>query len=151
VGITTDPRGNNARTTTTTTVNGASPTVVVEDKNTQSALLITAMFGKYFGPLDLSVGLQENNGAVGIGYWFDASRRYGIHVDVYSQPQSRPITERVYARASIYSSLYVTGGLDQWNNYTGLVKGQIKTGKAYFFGAGFAFDDDDLKYLLAFR
>jgi phospholipid/cholesterol/gamma-HCH transport system substrate-binding protein len=151
VGITTDPRGNNARTTTTTTVNGGSPTVIVEDKNTQSALLITAMFGKYFGPLDLSVGLQENNGAVGIGYWFDASRRYGIHVDVYSRPQSKPPTERVYARAAIYSSLYVTGGIDQWDNYTGLVKGQIKSGKAYFFGAGFAFDDDDLKYLLAFR
>ncbi|MGZ3654074.1 MAG: MlaD family protein [Bdellovibrionota bacterium] len=149
IGITNDPRGRNEHTTTTTTVNGANQTVVVEDKNSEKGLLITAMFGKYFGPLDLSVGLLEDNGAVGAGYWFDASRRYGVHVDVYSLGTGKPITERVYAKVTLYSSLYVTGGLDQWGKITNNTTGKVD--RAWFFGAGLNFDDDDLKYLLAFK
>src|SRR5262249_25448626 len=126
-------------------------TVVYEDKNTQKGLAVTAMFGKLFGPLDLSVGLEDDLGAVGIGYWFDPARRYGIHVDVYSLGTGKPITERVYAKATLYSSLYVTGGLDQWNKYNGVVNGKVKTDNAWFVGVGLFFDDDDLKYLLAFK
>jgi phospholipid/cholesterol/gamma-HCH transport system substrate-binding protein len=151
IGISNDPRGRNARTTTTTTTNGGTPTVVVEDKNTEKGLAITAMFGKYFGPLDLSVGLLEDNGAIGAGYWFDPARRYGIHVDVYSLGTGKPITERVWAKATLYSSFYVQAGIDQWGKYTGLVGGKTKTDWTYFAGAGFYFDDDDLKYLLAFK
>lgn len=151
IGINTDPRGRIVRTTTTTSVNGGAQTVVIEDKNTEKGLLITAMFGKFFGPLDLSVGLLEDQGAVGIGYWFDAARRYGVHLDIYSLGNGKPITERIYAKATIYSSLYVTGGLDQWNKVTNVIDGKTKTDYAYFFGAGFYFDDDDLKYLLAFK
>lgn len=150
LGVSNDPRGHNVRTTTTTTVNG-SATTIIEDKNTEKGLSITALFGKYFGPLDLSVGLVEDNGAIGVGYWFDPARRFGVHVDVYSQGTGKPIETRAYAKATLYSSLYVTGGVDAMHNYTGVVNGAVKTSVPWFVGAGFYFDDDDLKYLLAFK
>jgi phospholipid/cholesterol/gamma-HCH transport system substrate-binding protein len=149
LGVTSDPRGRNSRTTTTTTIPGQQPITVTEDKQDYKALEVTAMFGKYFGPLDLSVGVLEDSGAIGIGYWFDAAHRYGIHADVYTlQTFKGNITERFYARAALYSSLYVTGGIDQLQIYTNADGG---TGRAWYFGAGFFFDDDDLKYLLAFK
>ncbi|HEY8280382.1 MAG TPA: MlaD family protein [Bdellovibrionota bacterium] len=148
IGISTDPRGRDRKTTTTTTVNGGSPTVVVENKNEESGLKITAMFGKYFGPLDLSVGLIEDYGAVGIGFWLDPARRYGVKAEVYSQGQGKPMTARVYGRATLFASFYVTAGIDQFPKYT---DSRGKAERAYFFGAGLFFDDDDLKYLLAFK
>lgn len=149
IGITLDPRGRDTKTTTTTCVNNcASPTVVVETKNEEKGLKITAMFGKYFGPLDLSVGLMEDKGAVGVGYWLDSARRFGVHADIYSMGTNKPITVRAYAKAHIYSALYVTGGIDQLPKYID-TKGAAKY--TYFGGVGLSFDDDDLKYLLAFK
>jgi phospholipid/cholesterol/gamma-HCH transport system substrate-binding protein len=150
IGITSDPRGRDTKTTTTTSVNGGSPTTVVENKNEEKGLRITAMFGKHFGPLDLSIGLMEDYGAVGAGVWFDSARRYGVHADVYAQGKGKPITARVWARANVFSSLYVIGGIDQLEKYTD-ESTPPRSRHAYFAGLGLYFDDDDLKYLLAFK
>jgi phospholipid/cholesterol/gamma-HCH transport system substrate-binding protein len=143
VGITTDPRGRDRRTTTTTQINNGTPSVEVKDVNEEKGLRITAMFGKYFGPFDLRVGILEDNGAVGAGYWLDEGRRYGVHIDVFSTGRRDPYTVRAYARAQVFSSVYLIAGIDSNRKY----KGDIPV----FFGAGLFFDDDDLKYLLAFR
>ncbi len=148
IGITSDPRGRDTKTTTSTSVNGGSTNVETKTVNEEKGLRITAMFGKYFGPLDLRVGLLEDYGAVGIGLWLDSARRYGIHADIYSLGNQKPVTARIAARATIYSSVYVTGGIDQLQKYTDS-KGRSQT--TYFFGGGLFFDDDDLKYLLAFK
>ncbi len=148
IGITNDPRGREMKTTTSISVNGAPENVEVKRVNEEKGLRITAMFGKHFGPLDLSVGLLEDNGAVGVGFWFDSARRFGVHADIYSRGNELPLTARVYARATIFSSLYVTGGIDQNQKFTD-AKGVSRY--AYFGGMGLYFDDDDLKYLLAFK
>jgi phospholipid/cholesterol/gamma-HCH transport system substrate-binding protein len=149
LGITNDPRGRDRKTTTTTSVNGGAPTTVVENKNEEKGLAITAMFGKHFGPLDLSVGLKEDYGTVGVNFWLDSAKRYGILSDIYSKGSDKgKVTARIYARATIYSALYVVGGLDQLQTYT---DSQNRARKPWFVGLGVYFDDDDLKYLLAFK
>lgn len=149
LGISNDPRGRDRKTTTSTSVNGGPQTVVVENKNEEKGLAITAMFGKHFGPLDLSIGLKEDYGNVGINFWFDAARRYGILSDIYSKGTEKGgVTARIYARATVYSALYVAGGIDQLQTYTDS-KGNSR--KPWFAGIGVYFDDDDLKYLLAFK
>ncbi len=142
LGIANDPRGRDKKTTTTTTINGGTPTVQVQSVNEEKGLRVTAMFGKYFGPLDLSVGLVEDAGAVGVGYWLDPSRKFGVHFDAFA-PNSQGLTMRAYGRAQIYSGIYLLGGVDQLARYKGRTPG--------FFGLGLFFDDDDLKYLLAFK
>jgi|GEM_PF-7104481 len=149
LGVSNDPRGRDRKTTTSTSVNGGAQTVVVENKNEEKGLAITAMFGKHFGPLDLSIGLKEDYGNVGVNFWFDSAKRYGILSDIYSKGTDKGgVTARIYARATVYSALYVVGGVDQLQTFTDS-KGRSR--KPWFVGMGVSFDDDDLKYLLAFR
>ncbi len=143
IGIANDTLGKTTKTTTTTSVNGASSTVVTQSLNEEKGLRVTALFGKYFGPLELKAGIILDDGAVGVGYWFDPDRRFGIQVEGYSPGKGQGFTARAYARAQIYSSVYVTGGIDSLTKYNGKSTG--------YFGAGVSFDDDDLKYLLVFK
>ncbi len=149
IGITSDPRGRDKKTVTTTVVNNGAPSTEVKTVNEEKGLRITALFGKYFGPLDLRVGLIEDNGAVGAGIWFDPTRRFGIHADVYSPGKDQPIMIRAYARAQIWSAVYLTGGIDSHRRY---YNSNTRTNSIpKFYGIGLFFDDDDLKYLLAFK
>jgi phospholipid/cholesterol/gamma-HCH transport system substrate-binding protein len=143
LGVASDPRGRDTVSRTTTVINGGTATVEDKTVNEEAGLKITALFGKYFGPLDLRVGVIENSGAVGAGVWFDEAHRFGVHMEGYSPSKKAPFTARVYARAQVWSGLYFVGGVDQMSRYNG----SIPT----FFGAGLFFDDDDLKYLLAFK
>jgi phospholipid/cholesterol/gamma-HCH transport system substrate-binding protein len=143
IGLASDPRGRNTVTRTTTNVNGGTTTVEDKTVNEEKGLKITAVFGKYFGPLDLKAGIIEDSGAVGIGFWFDEDRRHGIHVELYAPSRKEAFTTRVWAKSHIWSGLYVTGGIDAARKYNGTLP--------YFVGAGIFFDDDDLKYLLAFK
>jgi phospholipid/cholesterol/gamma-HCH transport system substrate-binding protein len=143
LGISSDPRGRDRKTTTTTSVNGSTPAVEIKSVNEEKGLRITALLGKYFGRLDLAVGLIEDGGGIVAGYWFDEERRFGIKSEVFSTGKGEPLTLRVSAKAHVYSGLYVTGGLDSVREYRGK--------STYFVGAGLFFNDDDLKYLLAFR
>ncbi len=143
LGIASDPRGKDTTTRTTTVINGGPATVEDKTVNEEAGIKFTALFGKYFGPLDLKVGIIENSGGVGAGLWFDENRRFGIQFEGYSPSKHDPFTVRGYARAQIWSGLYVVGGVDSIRRYNGSVPA--------FFGAGLFFDDDDLKYLLAFK
>lgn len=149
VGIASDPRGRDRKTVTTTSINGGTPVTEVKNVNEEKGMRITAMFGKYFGPLDLRVGILEDSGAVGAGIWFDESRRFGIHADVYSPGKNQPLMVRAYARAQIWSSVYFTGGVDSHRKFFN--PDTRKESVPYFYGVGLFFDDEDLRYLLAFR
>lgn len=143
IGIDSDPRGRDKKTITTTSVNGSTPSVETKTVNEEKGIRLTAMFGKYFGPLDLRVGILEDAGTVALGFWLDPERRFGIQSEFFSPSKSEPFTARIYGRAQFFSALYVTGGVDQLTRYNG------KT--PVFYGFGLYFDDDDLKYLLAFK
>ena len=147
LGITSDPRGRDRTTTTTTSINGGPESVEVKKVNEEKGIRITALFGKYFGPLDLRVGIIEDNGAVAAGYWFDEARRYGIHSEVFYPGKDQPIQLRAYGRAQIWSGLYVIGGVDGHRKYYNPKTRENKL--PYFAGVGLFFDDDDLKYLIS--
>lgn len=148
LGVASDPRGRDRRTITSISINGQAPLVETRNVNEERKVLFTAMFGKYFGPFDLRVGILEDNGTLGVGYWFDQARRYGVHAEVFAPGRSLPISYRAYARAQIWSGLYVTGGFDNNHKYYG--PAAVNGKRPYFVGAGIFFDDDDLKYLFAF-
>lgn len=149
IGLTNDPRGRDRKTTTTTIVNNGTPSVEVKTVNEEKGLRITALFGKYFGPLDLRVGIIEDYGAVGAGFWFDENRRFGIHAEAYYPGKNQALMVRAYGRAQIWSSVYLTAGVDSQRRYYNSDTGKSKI--PYFYGVGLFFDDDDLKYLLAFK
>lgn len=143
VGLTNDPRGRDRKTVTTTSVNGGPSTIETKNVNEEKGLRITAMFGKYFGPFDLRAGLMEDYGALSAGFWFDEGRKYGVRADVYALGKGQGYTTRLTARAQVIPGIYVTGGLDSTHSYQGK--------RPYFVGAGLFFDDDDIKYLFAFK
>lgn len=143
LGLANDPRGRIRRKKTETSVNSGTVSTVDETVIEEKGLKVTALFGKYFGPLDLHAGLLEDNGAIGIGYWLDPARKFGILADFFSPDKGEPFTARIYGRAQIFMSVYLTGGVDQLSKYNGK--------RPYFGGVGLFFDDDDLKYLLAFK
>ena len=142
-GVSTDPRGVEERTTTQLVVNGVTTNKEEKIVSRERGLNITAAFGKYFGPLDLRVGLIENAAAIGVGYWLDEEHSYGIMTEVYKLSKRDPYRVRVVARSKIFSGLYVRGGVED-------VK-KVGNKLPYFFGAGLFFNDEDIKYLLAFR
>lgn len=113
------------------------------------AFLVTAMFGKYLWGFDLRVGVIDNSGGLGIGYWFDKERRYGIHGEFFRRTQEDRIQTRVYGIAHIYKGIYAIAGTDEFkkSEVTQFTKDQVP----WFIGAGITFNDEDLKYLLAFR
>lgn len=142
LGVSTDPVGTEERTITeviTSTGRTYEEKIVTREKG----LNITAAFGKYFGPLDLRVGLIEGAGALGAGYWLDNEHYYGIMTEAYKQSKRDPIRFRVYARARLFMGLYVKGGVEDVKKH----KNKIP----YLFGVGLYFSDDDIKYLLAFK
>lgn len=148
LGVSNDPRGRDRKFVTTTQIDGGTPSVMVRNENEERGIKITALFGKYFGHLDVRAGLIEDNGAVAAGWWFDEARRYGVHAEVFYPGKDLPIAVRAYGRAQVWSGLYVTAGIDQQRKFYN--PDTRKTAVPYFFGAGLFFDDDDLKYLLAF-
>ena len=142
LGVSTDPAGTEERTRTqviTSTGTTSEEKIVTKEKGFN----ITAAFGKYFGPLDLRVGLIEGAGAVGVGYWLDSEHQYGVMTEYYKQSKRDPFRLRAYARARIFMGLYVKGGVEDVKKFNGKIP--------YFYGVGLFFNDEDIKYLLAFK
>ncbi|RYZ93703.1 MAG: hypothetical protein EOP11_27415, partial [Proteobacteria bacterium] len=117
LGVSSDPRGRERRTITTISVNNGPQLVETRNVNEERRVLFTGMFGKYFGPLDVRVGILEDNGTLAVGYWADQARRYGAHIEVFSPGRAAPLSYRAYARAQVWSGLYVTGGIDNNHKY----------------------------------
>lgn len=142
-----DPRGKITR--TRTEIFDTNENFSKEDKLVieEEGILFSLMFGKYFGPLDLRIGLMENTGGIGIGYWFDDNRTIGIHAEFFRRSKHDALTTRVYARAQVFMGLYVTAGVDEFKSR----KYGERSAVPYWYGAGVYFDDEDLKYLLAFK
>lgn len=146
LGISTDPRGAEER-TTTTTITSAGTSTEQKIVNKENGIKFTFALGKYFGPLDLKVGLIENAGTVGVGYWLDEDHNWGVMAELYKEKKVDPVRLRVYARAQVFMGLYLRAGVEDIKRYQGPKMNSIP----YFFGAGLYFNDEDIKYLLAFK
>lgn len=150
IGVGNDPRG--AVKNTRTEIRNSTDTLVsVENKREikEEGILVTAMFGKYFGGLDLRIGLIDSAGAIGVGYWFDNEKKYGIQSEFFRRTKEDQVQTRVYAVARLYMGLYAIVGTDEFkkSQASSFTKAEIP----WFIGGGITFNDEDLKYLLAFR
>jgi phospholipid/cholesterol/gamma-HCH transport system substrate-binding protein len=154
IGIAVDPRGVLTSTTTTTTVGGTSTTATVNSVE-DTGLLLTAMLGKVlWDRLDLAAGISYNDGAIRIGGHFGTrglERTLSLFAEGYLHSAGVGQTSQIDARLSLVvfpsqspylKTLYLRGGLEAVRNINGKV--------AYTFGAGLAFDDEDIKLLFSF-
>jgi hypothetical protein len=108
----------------------------------------TFMFAKRFYNLVARFGIKESGGGVGFDYLMFRDRLQ-LSVDAYdSKFASWPVLDStpnlsMYVRVVPYRHLFLEAGLE--NELFGLRHG-FTTG---FAGAGFSFDDDDFKWVLA--
>ncbi len=145
----TDPRGyNTVVTETATTLNqstGTSVTTTTTRSINEQRLAITAMYGKRFGDLVGRVGLIESSGGFGLD-WLLFQDRLKLSANVYGW--TRPTVD-TWPRTKLWfdwrfiPNVYLTGGVENvFNAYN------FGSGRDYFFGAGFFFNDQDLRALL---
>jgi phospholipid/cholesterol/gamma-HCH transport system substrate-binding protein len=147
IGISVDPRGRLTNTTTTTSIGTSSITQsqqFIEDQG----ILITGMLGKVFlNRFDFSIGALHGDGAVrlrlNLGPHGNADRLQVVN-DIYTRiGAGSGVDARTTVIIRPWMSIYVRGGVESWKGVNG------KT--AYSYGAGVAFDDQDIKLLFAFR
>lgn len=119
-------------------------------KRTNDAYLITAQVYKRYGPVAGRIGLKESTGGVGADLWLLRGDKLKISFDAYQFSREKKgqygSTEdenprlKITGRYDPVKHVYVVGGVDDLiSNYER---------RAYFVGAGFEFNDDDLKFLM---
>jgi hypothetical protein len=143
LGISVDPRGRRTITNTVTEAGGTATSIRTTQVE-ETGLLLTGMIGKLFFDrrLDLSIGALYGDGAVSAAINFGPLGREDylqLRGDVYSRGQDVPTDGRLTLTAKVYQGLYVDGGLESFRKIEG------KT--AWSYGAGVAFDDEDIKML----
>ncbi len=107
---------------------------VVEDK-----FKLSIGIAKRYYDMVIRGGIIESSGGFGLDYnLFDDNLK--LSVDAYDFNNNDNIHMKAYAQLNLMKHLIVTAGYDDF------VKRD--TDPSYFFGAGFTFTDDDLKYLL---
>ncbi len=134
--ILSDPYGKYNRTETVT--NGiSSVTETYQDK-----LKFSIEFAKRWGNLAIRMGLIESDGGVG-GDLFAFDDRVKFSLDAWNFNSTDPKNPNTHMKATvawqINKVLFVDGGYDNFLN---------SSRAAAFVGAGFRFDDDDIKYLM---
>ncbi len=146
VGISVDPRGRRTSETVTTTEGGSVNVVQVERVET-TGILLTGMVGKiFFNRLDLSLGALYGDGAVRASVYLGpkgTEERFQIQNDIYSHNSEQGVDYRVAGLFKPWGNVYVTGGLESVHKINGTTP--------LFYGAGVAFDDEDIKILFALR
>jgi phospholipid/cholesterol/gamma-HCH transport system substrate-binding protein len=145
LGISVDPRGRRSITNTVTEA-GSSTTSVRTTQVEETGILLTGMVGKLFFDrrLDLSIGALYGDGAVSAAINFGPVKHetdLQLRGDIYSRGQDVPTDGRLTLTARLYEGLYLDGGLESFRKIEG------KT--AWSYGAGVAFDDEDIKLLFS--
>ena len=155
VGVSDDADGFRARKKTVTILDpdGSGPapgaeSVMLTEKTTNDYRLTAQVFRR-FGPVSGRIGLKEGTGGVGADVFLFRDR-FRVSADAWQFAREKKgefgatMTEnprlRLSGRYDVYDHLFVTGGADDIASRYGR--------RTYFLGAGFEFNDDDLKYLL---
>lgn len=143
LGISVDPRGRRSITNTLTEAGGTSTSIRTTQVE-ETGILLTGMVGKLFFDrrLDLSIGALYGDGAVSAAINFGPVKHEAdlqLRGDVYSRGQDVPTDARLTLTARVFEALYLDGGLESFRKIEG------KT--AWSYGAGVAFDDEDIKML----
>lgn len=152
VGVSIDPRGRLQITNTTTTAGGQTNTVRTEEIQ-EGGILITAMLGKIIEKrYDLSMGVLHGDGAASAMIHLgkeDFEQQLSLRADVYSRAKGTALNCRLTAIAypfihsQAFKPIYLKAGLDTLR--------QVDGKRAFIYGAGVTFDDNDIKLLFSFR
>jgi phospholipid/cholesterol/gamma-HCH transport system substrate-binding protein len=152
LGITVDPRGKITETVTTTQAGGIT-TVTNTNVEERSGLRLTGMIGKvWWNRVDTSIGVLHDDGTVSVQLDLGPPGHedtFFFRNDLYSRTANDTgtndsgIDDRVSVQIRPFMSVYVRGGVESFRR----VNGQFP----FFFGAGVAFDDDDIKLLFALK
>ena len=147
IGVSDDPLGSRTRRTTRTVIDGVES--VVETEKTTDDFLMTAQIFRRWGPVTGRIGLKEGSGGIGADAWMYRDK-LKLSVDAYQFSREKKglfgatRTEnprlRAQLRYNLYDHLFVVGGGDD------LISSYDR--RSFFVGAGFEFNDDDLKYVL---
>lgn len=153
IGVEDDPGGLITEKTTTYTTTDAAGNVtsqqtVKEHKQDPSAYLFTAQIMKRWGDVGARIGLKESSGGVGADYWFFHDK-FKVSVDAFQFSRGKrvagpnigePILPRIKAgaRYDVYKHTFIVAGGDD------LLNDDLR---AIYVGAGFEFNDDDLKFI----
>ena len=132
-----DPRGE-----VTEEITQTDTSLPVVELKTKRKLKFSALFSRRFSDLTVRAGLMENTFGIGGGYSFFKDR-FRIGLDAWDfnsdDPQMDQVRLKAVGRYSPFRYLFIQGGYDNFLNR------DIDT---FFVGAGFQFEDDDLKYLI---
>jgi len=132
-----DPNGKINRTTTTDTVGGVTTTT--EETKITDAIKFTAEIAKRIRMVTLRGGIIESTGGAGMDInLFDD--RLKVSLDAFDFTRSAHPHLKAWGTFYINRYFFLTAGYDNFVNK------ELRSG---FIGAGFQFDDEDIKYLLS--
>ncbi|MGA1796397.1 MAG: MlaD family protein [bacterium] len=123
--------------TTTRRVMDPNGTVTLIEEETEDKLLFNILMAKQFGPLLFKGGLMESTGGAGIEYHpFGENLWFGV--EGWDFGETKPHL-KLFAQTIIKRHFIINVGWDDFGN---------SDTRSFFAGAGFTFEDEDLKYLL---
>jgi len=147
LGASVDPRGGQTVTRTVTNVAGGPSTIVDVTQIEKTRLLVTGMLGKvFFNRLDLSVGALHGDGALSAAVYLGSPGQENdirFQTDLYSRAGQGGLDARISLNAKVFMGTYVRVGLESFQKVNGVLP--------LTYGAGIAFNDDDIKLLFTLR
>ena len=151
IGLSDDPDGKITKQSTHTVIKDANGNVLSDtttsEVKSQDTYLFTAQFAKRWGHVGARIGLKESSGGIGADAWA-LGDKLKLSLDAYQFDREKkgdpggPENPRIKigARYDVVSHLFVVGGVDD------MISRHDR--RAIYAGAGFEFNDDDLKFLL---
>lgn len=141
--IVSDPRGKRKVTDSTTTINGV--TTVSQEVSYREQVKISAQFVKRFdNNLALRAGLIESSGGVGLDYYMMndkvkiSAEAFDMN-DNFKDKGNKKAHLKGTVQYNFFRNFFISAGYDNPLN---------SDRNNVFVGAGFTFDDEDLKYIL---
>jgi phospholipid/cholesterol/gamma-HCH transport system substrate-binding protein len=125
-------------TSTRTIYDGSGEKIGEEIETDEDSLLFNLLMAKQFGPFFLRGGLIESTGGLGIDYCPFGEKFY-LGVEGWDLDESRPHL-KLFANLKLKKHIIINMGWDDATN---------SDTQSFFAGAGFTFEDEDLKYLLS--
>lgn len=132
-----DPQGRRKTKTTETTTGGT--TTIKKEIETEDSIKFSAQIAKRFHDVTLRGGLIESTGGFGADYHL-MDDKLKFTFEAFDFDKKRNPRLKAAATYSIGKYFFVTGGYDDFISRVG--------NESLFIGAGFHFEDEDIKYLL---
>ena len=112
--------------------------LVSEEQELEDKLRFNLLLAQQFGPVLIKGGLMESTGGVGIDYYL-LGENLSLGIEGWDFGETKPHL-KLFAKAILKKHFIINLGWDDFAN---------SQTQSFFAGAGFTFEDEDLKYLLS--